>query len=354
MKKRQNGKSRSAGKMQRILLAAVPALAVLAVGILLLAPTFPRLEVAEYRITEEEYLRAMYQARSDVLSDHAAAGISLTDWQEKTALGEPCALIADRALELLAGYYAVSELAVERGYLQDAGYGAMLREMEEVNRQRREALESGTMITGIPTFTVEDYLSYRASSIRLQFCNDPDNPEYQVTPAELQQRYETDKDNLYVQPDELELEYVVVSASPEETQTRKVELEELRKLALEKGSLASAMEENPGLKGYYEEITVDRSSYSVYARSHGDILSCAEGLNSGELSRVFQQEGWLCLVHCRRRVEHSYTPLEEVASIVAQSIRESRYDELIAERAAETVIDTDLQALYRFTAEQLP
>ena len=39
--------------------------------------------------------------------------------------------------------------------------------------------------------------------------------------------------------------------------------------------------------------------------------------------------------------------------MVVQSIRESRYDALIAQAMAEMEIRGDLQALYRFTAEQL-
>lgn len=321
-----------------------------AVCLLGCSASFPKLEAAGHRVSEEEYLRAMYQARNDVLSDHAAAGISLTDWTAETALGDPCALVTERAVALLREYYAVSTLAVERGYLQDAGYDAMLRDLEEVNRQRREALEAGTVITGIPAFTPEDYITYRASHLRVQFCDDPGNPENQVTSGELRARYDADKDSLYLLPDELELAYLVIDADPEEADARYAELEELRQRASERGSLAAALTDN--MMPHYGEIVVDQSTYSVYARSHGDILACAEGLRSGELSRVFRQEGWLCLVECRNRVEHTYVPLEDIQSVVLQSIRESRYDALIAERAANLEIAGDLEALYRFTAEQ--
>ena len=134
---------------------------------------FPRLEVAGFRIEQEEYLQAMYQARNQVLSDHAAAGISLTDWNAETPLGDPVALTMERTLDLLREAYAVSTLAVERGYLADAGYDAMLRDLEELNRQRQEALDSGAVISGLPAFTAADFLTYRASALRLQFCSDP-------------------------------------------------------------------------------------------------------------------------------------------------------------------------------------
>ncbi len=228
------------------LLLCIAALALAVLTAILLPSPFPELEVGGFRISQEEYLRAMYRARNDVLSDHAAAGISLTDWSAETALGDPCMLVTERAIELLTEYYAVGTLAVERGYLADASYDAMLRDLEAVNQKRQEALDAGAVVTGFPSFSTEDYITYRTSSLGLQFCNDPGNPENQVSPGELRERYETDRERLY-----------------------------------------------------------------------------------GQAS------------------------LEEVASVVAQSIRASRYDALIAERMEAMEISADLQSLYRFTAEQL-
>ena len=131
------------------------------------------------------------------------------------------------------------------------------------------------------------------------------------------------------------------------------ELEDLRQRALETCSLRDALAESPGLQAYFQEISVNAGTYSVYARSHGDILGWSAELGAGEISPVIRQEDQLCLIQCLSRTDHQYTPLEEVASVVVQSIRESRYDALIAQRVAVTEVRGDLDALYRFTAEQL-
>ena len=310
---------------------------------------FPKLEVSGFPVSREEYVRAMYQARNEVLSDHAAAGISLTDWSRETALGDPCVLVAERATQILTEYYAVSTLAVERGYLADASLAAMERELEEINTQRQEAVDSGAIVTGMLQFSLEDYMTYRASAIRLQFTNDPENPEFSVTEEEILERYEADRDSLYRKPDDLELQFLLIRSGDVEAE----ELESLRQRALETGSLRDALAESPGLQAYFQEISVNAGTYSVYARSHGDILSWSAELATGEISPVIRQEDQLCLIQCLSRIDHQYTPLEEVASVVVQSIRESRYDALIAQRMAATEVRGDLDALYRFTAEQL-
>lgn len=346
MTKTQHRKPRSAGKTAALLLALL-ALAALAVFLAVRPAPFPRLEVCGFRVTEEEYLRAMYRARNEVLSDHAAAGISLTDWDTETALGDPRSLTMDRALELLREYYAVSTLAVERGYLTDASFAAMVDSMEQVNAQRQEALEAGSMVTGIPVFTVDDYLAYRSLNLKLQFCNDPANPEFQVTDEELRQRYEADRDNLYRQPDAMELAFLLADGADDS-------LERDFRRALELGELTAALAELPHLKPYYQEISVTPGTYGFHARSHGDILAWAAELQPGELSRVIRQEDRLCLIQCLQRTAEPYVPLDEVESVVLQSIRESRYDALIAGRMESAEISGDLQALYRFTAKQLP
>ena len=334
-----------------LLCAAVLALIALAAWLWAGSSRFPRLEVDGRRITQEEYLFAMYQARNEVLSDHAAASLSLTDWSRESPLGDPRQLTMDRALEILKETYAVSTLAVERGYLTDGSFEAMKQDMEQVNRQRQEALEDGSVVTGFPSFTMEDYVSYRASSLRLQFCSDPDNPENQVTPEELRQRYEADKINLYQQPDGMELAFVELEAGTDQLEQA---LLALRQQALELSSLAAAVAEHPQLSAYYQEISLQPGTYGFYERSFGDVLACADGLRSGELSQVIRQGNWLCLVQCLKRTDHTHVPLEDVESIVAQSIRESRYDALIAERKAHTAVTGNLRALYRFTSKQLP
>lgn len=332
--------------------AWIPVLCLLilsALGLGAFFPRFPRLEVAGFRITREEYLQAMYQARNDVLSDHAAAGISLKDWSMETALGDPCQMTTERTLELLREYYAVSTLAVERGYLADAGYGAMLRDMADINDKRQEALDAGGIVTGLPSFTAGDYITYRASNLRLQFCSDPCNPEYQVTQEEILRRYEADRDALYQQPDSMELAFLLSDGADDALQQA---FEALGQRARQMGGLALALEEMPELKEYYQEISVTPGTYSAYARSHGDILAWAADLQAGSISQVIRQEERLCLVECRSRTVHQYIPLEDIQSVVVQSIRESRYDELVAARMEATLVLGDLQSLYRFTAKQ--
>jgi hypothetical protein len=147
----------------------------------------------------------------------------------------------------------------------------------------------------------------------------------------------------------MELAYIAIDAAPGEID----ELEQAL-LALSPGSLSEALEAQPGLKAYYAEASIQPENYSFYDRTISDVLSLAAGLSPGERSEVCRREDRLLLVQCIARTEAIYAPLSDVRSIVVQSIRESRYDALIAARAEQLPVHADPDRLYRFTAEQLP
>jgi hypothetical protein len=173
-----------------------------------------------------------------------------------------------------------------------------------------------------------------------------------VTDHEVRERYEADPEDLYRQPDDLELSFLLIDAAPGAEDGWEDALLELRQTALEAESLSEALVQHPELTKFFREISVNAETYSIYARSLSDVLIWAGDLGSGELSQVYRQENRLCLIQCRSRIDQRYAPLEDVASVVLQSIRESRYDALISQRMEEMQIDADLPALLRFTAEQ--
>lgn len=316
----------------------------------------PLLTVAGYEISKEEYRWAMYEARNDVLSEHSANGISPIEWGEETALGMPYEMVAQRAVEILQEFYAVGTLAVERGYLEDASYEAMVQQLEEGNQARSEAISAGEIVTGLSSYTLEQYISYRASGLRRQFCDDTSNPEMELTDEEVRQRYEEDKATYYTMEDSFQLCFIQIYAEQVQDVSF-TELEdaayELRQLTLESGSMKEAVSQVPVLQEYFQEMTLEGENYGAYARGYEDLLTLANELDSGEISQVISENGWLWLVECVERVDNDYQSFESVVSVVKRYIQEDRYDAIIAQRAQEMEVECDLERLYRYTAEQL-
>lgn len=355
MKKKTTPKQPRKSHFRGILAAAgaIALLAGLGFGLHSYQNRFPAIRVGDHSISDDAYDWALSQARKEILSQFANAGVALTDWNGETELGTPCELAADRALEILQEFYAVSELAVERGYLTDASFESAEADRVEYNRLRRETLESGGIVTGITEFSRSQYMEYRASGLRREFCNDDTNPEMTVSSEDIADRYALDKDSLYQAQDTLTLGVVLLDVPEEDGESYEQALQALSAAARERGSLEEAARESELFRDAYQEMTIDNSNYSYYDRSQSDVLYWSEDLNTGEFSPVYNVGGRLCLIQCIQRVAVEYVPLEDVSSVVAQSVRESRYDDLIAQRSAALEISGDLAVLYRYSARQL-
>ena len=328
------------------------AVALIALGLKVYRDHAPLLKVGENRISREEYNWAMYAARDDILSLHTANGISPIRWDEETALGLPYEMVAERAVQILREFHAVSDLAEERGYLEDGSFSALRDEMEKANRQRTEAISSGGIITGLRSYDLAQYIAYRTSGLRRQFCDDDTNPEMQVSAEEVRQRYEADKSHLYIMEDSLVLHYVEIY-SGQESSGLEADVRQLQQNVQNGSSMQEAIQAMPQLQEYYQELTLDGEAYASYARTYADLLAFSSDLQTGDLSEVICEGVWIYLIECVERTDHDYQPLEDVYAVVERSILEERYDALIAQRTEQMEADYNAETLYRYTAQML-
>lgn len=317
---------------------------------------FLRLDGIEVR--EEEYRWAMFSARNDVLAELNARGVLQVAWNEQTDLGMPYEMVAERAVEILKEYYATASLAVECGYLKDSSFESLKNELAAENEGRAQAIAAGEIITGLSSYDLNQYIQYRASAIRRQYCDDDANPGMNVTEEDMLQLYERDKQALYRQEDDLELRYIeIYTGTMALTEKEHAELEQeveiLRQKTVTAGSMEEALEEAPGLLMYYQTLEIDSGSYAAYARAYSDVLSYSEELQTGDVSAVISESGWIFLIECAERVKHGYLSFESLISTLKRSVQEDRYDAIIDERSTQIEAIYNARKLYLYTAEQL-
>ena len=303
---------------------------------------------------EEAYNWAVFSARDDVLlSDSTSENEDSGDISESFYED-----VAERAVKILQEYYAVSSLAVECGYLQDPSFTALMEELEEENEKRRADIADGQVVTGLASYDLDQYIQYRAETIRRQYCADSSNPGMDITESEMRQRYEKDKTVFYTQEDDLDLYYIEINTgemrmSAQEAEALESEVAILREEAVECGSLKDALEKAPELRQYCNILSVDGAEYASYARTYVDLLSYAEGLDTGDISELINENGNIFLIECTARVKNDYVSFENAFSMLERSVREDRYNDLIRERIAQQTVMYDADMLYRYTKQQL-
>src|SRR5690606_8241153 len=124
--------------------------------------------------------------------------------------------------------------------------------------------------------------------------------------------------------------------SEEKRAELEAEVRDLRQAATERGSLEEALKQVPGLQKYYQTATIDEDTYAAYAGSHEDLLYYSEDLQTGDLSKLINENGRIFLIECVERAKNGYIPFEKLTGILERTIQEHKYDELIEKRTVRT------------------
>ena len=201
------------GKVKFFIVFAVVLLAsVAAAGIILSVAAGGerlRLRINGTEISEEEYLQAVKDVRYDVAAYFAGEYGALEEggfWSGEYGGEVPCEKLADEAVERLKYIHAVYGLAEEKGYIDDAGYEALVRRLEDENASRKEKIEAGEAVYGLSEYTLDLFMEYEISSFKERYCNDTENEGMDLTEEEIREHYESREWIVGESGDKLELE----------------------------------------------------------------------------------------------------------------------------------------------------
>lgn len=316
------------------------------------------LYIDERKIGEEEYQRAVFQARNNVQTRLAEQGITIESWDMPTDSGIPYEMAAEQAIHILQEYYAVSTLAVQCGYLENADFDELKKELEEENKNRQAEIMAGKVVTGLDHFEIEQYMQYRADQIRQRYCADNKNTDMNISEEELHKQYECDKDIYYTCEDDLKLSYLELDLNLSEFEgydslQMEQQVQRVRETAISYHSLEKALEEFPNLKPFYKTIDIKGENYASYEKAYAELLAYAGEISSGEITDVINEYEKIYLIFCTDRVNNGYISFEKVSGIVEKTVRERKYDDLIQERIKKQKVKFNEEKLYSYTARQL-
>ena len=180
-----------------IIIAVIFLAAAAAVGIFLYGVSGRErlhLRINGSEISEEEYLQAVKAVRYDVAAYFAGTYGALEEgsfWSEEYGGEIPCEKLADEAVERLKYIHAVYGLAEEKGYIDDAGYDALVERLEDENASRKEKIEAREPVYGLSEYTLDLFMEYEVSSFRERYCNDKTNEGMDLTEEEILAYYES-------------------------------------------------------------------------------------------------------------------------------------------------------------------
>lgn len=282
-----------------------------------------------------------------------------SDFWETSYQGEvPYRVLADKTLERLKLLAAVYETAEEKGYLPAGSLADVEGRLQQENERRQTAIANGEPVYGLSAYTLDTFLEYEVDSLQKLYCEDLENEGMALSDEECQVYYDEYKDALFTKNDDISLSYIKISNtmgefSEQEYTDLKQRMEAVHEKCENGVPLKDAVADDEQLLPYWQEVALKSAEVAAYSRSIPDILDYSAQLQPGEMTDVIDEGAFLYLVECTARTEYDYYSLDEVKSNVEKTLREQHYDALIAERASQMAIDTQIEALYQYTKEKV-
>lgn len=305
-------------------------------------------------VTREEYLQMLdtqtYET-SKALTEQYGLQSGPDFWLQKAGETEAYRVLADRTVATLREHRALYSLAKEQGYVEDISYAALLKRVEDENRERAEKQARGETVYGLSSFTVDTFLKYEEDAIRKRYCDGPANPGMYITEEAARAKYGEMKEGYFQRSDSVSLTWFKIEYKALGLDKATLS-EKLDALGSQGGALYTLAADSE-LALYLEQRSLDYSDYRTASVEMPDVLELADNLSAGERTAVIDQNGILYLVECTARMPGGYTPYEEARDYVLQTAREDAFGTLIARRAAETSVTGSMETVYSTTKKEV-
>lgn len=320
-----------------------------------------QLKINGEKIDKEEYLDTVNEQINQVSQYfYEKAGITLKGnaWEKEIEGEVPYRVLTDQVIGQLKHTAAVFDLAKEKGYIEETGYQALKKKMEEENEARANKIKKGEPVYGLSNFSLKLYKEYSMDAIQKQYCSDLDNEGMKVTDEDRQAYYDQQKDKIFRQNDDITLDYIKIeylASEMDEEQYRilKDKMTELHGKISDKEPLSDLIQREELLMPYYTHQELLSGDIGAYGRIMGDVLDYAAELQKGEVTQVIDENGALYLIQCADRNVNDYYPLDTVKDNINKSLREANYESILSKKAAGYEVKGNMERIYTYTKQQV-
>lgn len=291
----------------------------------------------------EEVKELSYEVTQFFVQKHQAK-VDKDFWSKNFSGEEPLQILQEKVLEKLSIHAAARKMAQEQGLVASETYDAFLQRLEEENQARKKALQTGQAVYGLSQFTERMYLHYELDFFKNAYIAEEKNPQMQLTEEEILTYYEKEKDTFFRSEDALHLKYLYIpyealGFSKEQKESLQRHAEDFLK-DLHKGiAWEEALKAREDIGAYVEEVDLSSQSVSAYREQLSEVFEQADLLQEGEQTLLLDKNGAWLWVHLLEREEKPYFTLEEVISVVKKHLREQKYQQLLQQRAKESIFE---------------
>ncbi|MEN6313145.1 MAG: peptidylprolyl isomerase [Clostridiaceae bacterium] len=259
-------------------------------------------------------------------------------WESSYSGEVPVDMARKNSLDDIVKIKVQQILARQEGLLQDISYEAFLREFDEENKSRKEAIKNNKVVYGPFQYDIKEYFTYYFNNLTIKLKEKLSENEISFSDKELNNYYQSVKDKMYKKSDYVKVQMIYTSLNGENTekmQERKALMEQIS-TELEKGKrIEEIVEINGKIITCKELIFDDKTNTKLLLKIRDE----AYKLPVGQLSAIIEEEnGDLYLLQCTERKSLGYIPFEECKENVKTKYIDIKYNELIDKYVKEAEI----------------
>lgn len=225
-------------------------------------------------------------------------------------------------------------LAKEKGIIESTDYKDFLKELENENRQRNDALKNNKVIYGPDNYGEFEYFKYMFGNMVLKLKKNLKEKELSIPEDRLESMYNLLKETRFKLPDDIKIQTISITFADAKgvinddlKNKARVRIDEAKK-RIDKGEAFEevAVEYNP--KGVFEHtFTKEKQMEETVERP--DLLSEAARLEQGQVSEVLEIGTDFVLIFCKEKSNTGYLLYKDAREEILNELVEKDYEEYI-------------------------
>jgi len=266
----------------------------------------------------------------------------------------PAEMLKKKALEESVRIKVRQVLAKERGALQEVSYPGFMKQLQQENKRRAEAISNNQVVYGPAQYDEDNYFEYVMTNATLAVKQQMQQAVLQQNESLPKQFYEQHKTERYQTPGLVKIQRISRSFLDSNQHIDSSLQQKVKRQLEEAAAQLQSGSEFEGIAAAYNpqgtalELTIHLGDERRNARS--PIAQAAAKLPLGAISQIIEENGSYHLLKCIERVEPNAVslPYEQVKEQVLQDLIQHEYESMIHERMTTAVVqvnDTQMQSV---------
>jgi len=264
----------------------------------------------------------------------------------------PVELAREKALNDIIEVKVQQILAKENGIIESTDYRDFLKDLEDENRQRKDALKNNKIVYGPDNYGEFEYFKYSFDNMVLKLKEKLKEKELAIPEDRLEGMYSLLKETRFRLPDNIKIQTITISFADDKgiisdglKNKARIRIEEAKK-RIDSGEPFEKVASEYNAKGSVVELTFTKEKQMAKDVAYPELLTEAVELEPGQVSEVIERGTDFALILCKEKKSTGYLSYKDAKKELLDELVEKDYEEYIDRLVEEANVEIN-EKLYK-------